>query len=246
MLHARPRTGTVLVTALIAGMLTFSGAPASAADMDCGDFPSQKAAQIFFLDHGGPSSDPHRLDSEGDGIACESNPAPYYYGTSPSGGSAPQPRATKQSARIIKVTDGDTVKVRLKNGSRKDVRLVGIDTPEVYGGVECGGRAASRSLKRLLPRGTKVVLVSDPTQDRVDRYGRLLRYVVKAARTSTEPRSSAAGPASTSTTATRSSASAATGSRSGVPRTLLVGSGAAAAEDRCDGCVGTAAKARTR
>lgn len=180
MLHARPRTGTVLVTALIAGMLTFSGAPASAADMDCGDFPSQKAAQIFFLDHGGPSSDPHRLDSEGDGIACESNPAPYYYGTSPSGGSAPQPRATKQSARIIKVTDGDTVKVRLKNGSRKDVRLVGIDTPEVYGGVECGGRAASRSLKRLLPRGTKVVLVSDPTQDRVDRYGRLLRYVVKA------------------------------------------------------------------
>lgn len=180
MLHARPRTGTVLITALVAGMLTVSGAPASAADMDCGDFPSQKAAQIFFLDHGGPSSDPHRLDSEGDGIACESNPAPYYYGTSPSGGSAPQPRATKQSARIIKVTDGDTVKVRLKNGNRKDVRLVGIDTPEVYGGVECGGRAASRSLKRLLPRGTKVVLVSDPTQDTVDRYGRLLRYVMKS------------------------------------------------------------------
>ncbi len=23
---------------------------------------------------------PHRLDSEGDGIACEANPAPYYYG----------------------------------------------------------------------------------------------------------------------------------------------------------------------
>jgi endonuclease YncB( thermonuclease family) len=180
MLHARPCTGTVLTTTLVAAMLTVSGAPASAADMDCGDFASQKAAQIFFLNHGGPSSDPHRLDSEGDGIACESNPAPYYYGTSLSGGSAPQPRATKQSARIVKVADGDTVKVRLKNGNRKDVRLVGIDTPEVYGGVECGGRAASRSLKRLLPVGTKVALVSDPTQDKVDRYGRLLRYVVKS------------------------------------------------------------------
>ncbi|MGH8966429.1 MAG: thermonuclease family protein, partial [Actinomycetes bacterium] len=59
------------------------------------------------------------------------------------------------------------------------VRLIGIDTPEVYGGVECGGRKASRSLKRMLPRGTRVRLVSDPTQDRVDRYGRLLRYVTK-------------------------------------------------------------------
>jgi endonuclease YncB( thermonuclease family) len=115
-------------------------------------------------------------------VACESNPAPYYYGSSlPDGdAAAPQKGATKQSARVIEVTDGDTVEVRLKNGRRKDVRLVGIDTPEVYGGVECGGPAASRSMKRLLPRGTKVVLVSDPTQDKVDRYGRLLRYVMKA------------------------------------------------------------------
>jgi endonuclease YncB( thermonuclease family) len=31
----------------------------------------------------------------------------------------------------------------------------------------------------LTPVGTPVRLVSDPTQDRVDRYGRLLRYVHK-------------------------------------------------------------------
>ena len=29
-------------------------------------------AQRFFLENGGPASDPHRLDLDNDGIACES------------------------------------------------------------------------------------------------------------------------------------------------------------------------------
>ncbi|MBS1895189.1 MAG: excalibur calcium-binding domain-containing protein [Actinobacteria bacterium] len=48
--------------------------------MDCADFSSQRSAQIFFLKHGGPRYDPDRLDADHDGIACEDNPAPYYYG----------------------------------------------------------------------------------------------------------------------------------------------------------------------
>jgi endonuclease YncB( thermonuclease family) len=71
------------------------------------------------------------------------------------------------------------VDVRLGTGPKVRVRLVGIDTPEVYGGKECGGEAASRAAKKLLPKGTPVLLVSDPTQDLRDRYGRLLRYVMK-------------------------------------------------------------------
>ena len=82
----------------------------------------------------------------------------------------------------VMVVDGDTLKVRLANGKRRSVRLIGIDTPEVYGTLECGGRKASASMRRLAPRGTRVVLVSDPTQDKVDRYGRLLRYVMKSGR----------------------------------------------------------------
>jgi hypothetical protein len=50
-------------------------------DKDCADFPSQKAAQVFFIKHGGPRSDPDRLDADHDGKACEDNPAPYYFGT---------------------------------------------------------------------------------------------------------------------------------------------------------------------
>ena len=78
--------------------------------------------------------------------------------------------------RIDHVTDGDTVVLR--NGQR--VRLVQIDTPEVYFGTECYGPQASASTKRLLPAGTPVRLAPEPATDRVDDFGRLLRYVVRA------------------------------------------------------------------
>lgn len=42
-------------------------------DRDCADFPTQAAAQTFFTTHGGPATDPHRLDADDDGIACESH-----------------------------------------------------------------------------------------------------------------------------------------------------------------------------
>lgn len=41
-------------------------------DRDCSDFSSQRAAQEFFRSHGGPENDPHRLDVDRDGSACES------------------------------------------------------------------------------------------------------------------------------------------------------------------------------
>ncbi len=40
-----------------------------ASDMDCGDFSSQSEAQSFFESEG--SGDPHGLDRDDDGIACE-------------------------------------------------------------------------------------------------------------------------------------------------------------------------------
>lgn len=41
------------------------------ADKDCSDFGSGASAQRFFLASGGPISDPHDLDRDGDGLACE-------------------------------------------------------------------------------------------------------------------------------------------------------------------------------
>ena len=74
--------------------------------------------------------------------------------------------------RIARVVDGDTV--YLTNGAK--VRLVQIDTPGVFFGVECWGHEASAETKRLLPVGTPVRLAAEPATDRVDRYGRLLRW----------------------------------------------------------------------
>ena len=51
-------------------------------DRDCSDFDAWQAAQDFFLSAGGPGSDPHSLDGDGDGVACEDLPG------------APEPTAT--------------------------------------------------------------------------------------------------------------------------------------------------------
>lgn len=44
------------------------------ADKDCSDFKTHLEAQLFFESNGGPASDPHNLDRNGDGRACESLP----------------------------------------------------------------------------------------------------------------------------------------------------------------------------
>ncbi|MBF9052176.1 hypothetical protein GTA62_19635 [Roseobacter sp. HKCCD9010] len=49
-----------------------SGAVATTGvDYDCSDFASAASAQRFFLASGGPFSDQHDLDRDGDGLACE-------------------------------------------------------------------------------------------------------------------------------------------------------------------------------
>jgi len=99
--------------------------------------------------------------------------------------SGPALRLARRRAEVVYVSDGDTIGVRLRGQERvRPVRLLGIDTPETKDpdtGVECGGPEASRALTDLLPRGTAVTLVTDPAEDRFDRFGRLLRYVDTAA-----------------------------------------------------------------
>jgi excalibur calcium-binding domain-containing protein len=69
-------TGVLALAVLLIAALP---SPASASDKDCSDFATQRAAQFYFLKHGGPRRDPDRLDADHDGIACEDNPCPCYY-----------------------------------------------------------------------------------------------------------------------------------------------------------------------
>ena len=89
------------------------------------------------------------------------------------GGAGERERA---AARVVSVTDGDTIRVRLA-GADESVRYIGIDTPEsVIPGErpECFGKAAAR-FNRQLVAGRRVTLVFGA--ERRDRYDRLLAYV---------------------------------------------------------------------
>ena len=102
-----------------------------------------------------------------------------------SGGTAPAAAGQRTPGVVAYVLDGDTVEVTTRGGRDVRVRFLGISAPEIpHPGKpgECYGYPSTRHLKQLLPEGTHVTLVSDPTQDDVDTYGRLLRYVEAAGR----------------------------------------------------------------
>lgn len=143
--------------------------------MDCGDFASQARAQLYLV-----SGDPFGLDADGDGVACADLPCPCSSvaggGNDPQGEEAVGEPPRSFSGTVVDVADGDTLDVTTPYGTVETVRIIGIDTPEVYGGTECGGPEASAAMKRLAT-GQKVRVTSDPTQDRRDHYGRLLAYI---------------------------------------------------------------------
>ncbi len=81
-----------------------------------------------------------------------------------------------EGARVERVVDGDTIKVRLDGGT-ETVRYIGVDTPETKKPgtpVECYGKNASRENGRLV-EGERVLLT--PGVEPRDRYDRLLAYV---------------------------------------------------------------------
>ncbi len=90
---------------------------------------------------------------------------------------AERPRGVR--AEIVEVEDGDSIRVRiLRTGAPRNIRLIGIDTPEIHGQVECGGPEGARSLTRMLPVGKIVRLRRDRYQDNRDLFNRYLRYVI--------------------------------------------------------------------
>ncbi len=85
--------------------------------------------------------------------------------------------APTTEATVARVADGDTL--LLEDGRR--VRLVQIDAPEGREG-ECYAEEATDALDELAPAGASISLEADPTLDDVDRFRRLLRYVIRDGR----------------------------------------------------------------
>ena len=75
---------------------------------------------------------------------------------------------------VVVATDGDVMTVIL-DGKPEQVRLLGVDTPEVYRTPECFGQEAASFTSSLVPPGTVVHLEKDVSD--LDSQGRVLRYV---------------------------------------------------------------------
>jgi micrococcal nuclease len=91
-----------------------------------------------------------------------------------------EPVAATRSADVVRVVDGDTIRVRVA-GRLETVRYIGIDTPESVkpdAPVECFARRAAAENERLVG-GRRVRLERDA--EARDRFGRLLAYVVREA-----------------------------------------------------------------
>ncbi|MFC4359881.1 lamin tail domain-containing protein [Halobium salinum] len=101
---------------------------------------------------------------------------------------------TEWTVTVVRVVDGDTLEVRFPDGHTENVRLLGVDTPEVHventpdefegipvtdGGrdhLRSWGREASTYATSKLA-GEEVAISTDPAADRRGGYGRLLVYV---------------------------------------------------------------------
>jgi endonuclease YncB( thermonuclease family) len=197
---------TLTVAVVIVSGLAASSEPATAqptavpsaariVDRDCSDFSTQASAQYFFLSAGGPYSDPHQLDSDGDGIACETLPCPCYTGTTgptsptptlvptptptpiptptptPAPAPTPSPALSKAIIRVVKVIDGQLVKVREGKKAPVIVHLLGVTIPK----RACEAKAAVRDLRSWVKPGLVVKAYSDKKAPDRDSDGRLRR-----------------------------------------------------------------------
>jgi micrococcal nuclease len=88
----------------------------------------------------------------------------------------PAPTGPIETAKVVRIVDGDTIVVSIKGKSFK-VRYIGMDTPEDVdpnSPVEPMSREAAAANAKLV-NGKTVVLEKDVSE--TDQYGRLLRYV---------------------------------------------------------------------
>lgn len=159
--RSRPPVALLALTLVVGALWLAQGRPASLDDVDLSTWPGVPALDdLTAALPAAPSQAP----------AAAAAPASPDLLTPPPTAEGPFP--------VVRVVDGDTLIVA-RPESETRVRVIGIDTPESVAPdqpVECFGPEASQRAEQLLA-GTAVRLAGDPTQDRVDRYGRELDYV---------------------------------------------------------------------
>lgn len=123
--------------------------------------------------------------SDMEGLGRELNGGkPEKDGQQPAGGDEGTEDGLEGPFHILRVVDGDTVKLK-ETGSGVRYRLIGIDTPESVADEEYleeagkrntgEGKAAGAFLRELLPKDSEVWIAYDAGRE--DKYGRQLIYL---------------------------------------------------------------------
>lgn len=87
-------------------------------------------------------------------------------------------RTPSDTFEVLKVVAGDNIKIDV-NGEVVDIRLIGVDAPNIFvplGEPECYATESADILEEILD-GNLVSYKADESQGDTDRYGNLLRYV---------------------------------------------------------------------
>jgi micrococcal nuclease len=93
------------------------------------------------------------------------------------GNSIGKESVSKTTAKVVSVSDGDTIKVEFANGTQESIRLIGVDTPETHHPtkpVGCFGVEAENFTRKNL-ENRDISLEYDV--ERKDKYDRTLAYV---------------------------------------------------------------------
>ena len=164
-------------------------APSHSPEIESGDMEGNNGDQ--------PQTEHHRPSygtaaSPADASPAASLPAHQYSGPAPVSSADLSTMSCPiwaEPAKVITVSDGDTLFVELKDGSQRHVRLLEVNTPEskaesvgyaqdtVYG--DFASQFTKEVISNITPSGQDVVIflskeLSDSPSDE-DRYGRLLR-----------------------------------------------------------------------
>jgi micrococcal nuclease len=177
------KTGATILIASLVGVFVLSGVSSAIYGPQETSTPSnnqQQAKQEGTTDTTEKTTKPAKEHTEKTQPEEEQAVAPEKKKSKPE----PQPSVAEEkpkkksgaqnTALVTEVVDGDTIDISPAVHGENRVRLIGVDTPEVHGGREPCGQAASAFTTDML-EGERVRLEFD--EDLFDPYDRLLAYV---------------------------------------------------------------------
>ena len=106
--HRLDRDGDGVACQSLPGSPNSASSSRTTDSRNCSDFNSWSEAQSFYESEGGPASDPHRLDRDGDGIACQSLPGAPSSEPNSNSSAGPEPTPTVMTSDTHNCSDFDT------------------------------------------------------------------------------------------------------------------------------------------